>query len=73
MLRVRMLTEGYPLADTLRSTSEQVRHSLIAGTRRKQLCKALGWTEEQLLGRLWKLFPDRMHRACYAMEGAMPR
>jgi len=63
MLRVRMLTEGYPLVDALRSTSEQVRQSLIAGTRRIQLCTGLGWTEQQVLDRLWKLFPDRTQRA----------
>src|SRR5690348_6084633 len=43
MLRVRMLTEGYPLVDVPRPTSEQIRQSLIAGTRRTQLCTGLGW------------------------------
>ena len=62
MLRVRMLTEGYPLVDVPRPTYESIRQSLIAGTRYQQICTALGWTDQQILDRLWKLFPDRMQR-----------
>jgi len=64
-LRVRILTKGYPLPDVPRPTCEQIRHSLIAGTRRAQLCAALGWSEEQVITRLWELFPVRMRRAGY--------